>query len=95
MASSESHSATSSFVNERLRALENEIQDLKSLVQGESHPSSREGVKVIQLSDDELAVIRSTLESNSEIAASPSAMAGRKILIMVDPPGVCFDYSNF
>ena len=61
----------------------------------QDRPNSGDGVKVIKLSDEELATIRSTLQSNSAIAASASAMAGRKILILVDPPGVCFDYSNF
>jgi len=97
MESSQSQGAMNAFINERLAAIEDQIQDLKNYVSGQDKPSNGSDVKVIQLSDEELATIRSTLQSNREIAASrsASAMAGRKVLILVDPPGVCFDYSNF
>ena len=93
--SNQSQAETNAFINERLAAIEDQIKDLKSYVSGQDRPNNADGVKVIKLSDEELATIRSTLQSNSAIAASASAMAGRKILILVDPPGVCFDYSNF
>jgi hypothetical protein len=93
MASSDSQPAMSAVINERLRAIEDQIRDLQSYVRGQNQPSDAAGVNVIQLSDEERAAIRSTLETNSSFAAS--ALPGRKILVMVDPPGVCFDYSNF
>jgi hypothetical protein len=93
MGTSESESAIAAFVNERLRAIEDQVRDLQRYLQAQSGPSNAEDVNVTQLSDEERRAIRSTLESNNAIGPSPETQA--KILIMVDPPGVCLDYTRY
>lgn len=95
MVSNESQPSIQTIVSERLQAIEGQIRELQvylALSQGGKTDTGR----VVQLSEEERQAIRSVLESNSAIGPGPaSALPGKKILIMVDPPGVCFDYTNF
>ncbi|HLM05494.1 MAG TPA: hypothetical protein VK402_09940 [Blastococcus sp.] len=50
-------------------------------------PSGTSDVKVVQLSDEEARAIRSVLLDNSEVDPR------YRILILVDPPGVCIPWN--
>jgi hypothetical protein len=94
MVSNEIDAAMQAVINERLQAIESQIRNLQSYV-AQGRDGSVDGVNAVQLSEEERQAIRSVLESNSAIGPSAaSARSGLKILVMVDPPGVCFDYTR-